>query len=61
MAMATQEGHVRVIHEFKDGKKKNGQFGGLYILGKQSPLKGLSDILNSMPKVTSLSREGVYF
>lgn len=38
--MATKEGHVRVIHEFKDGKKKNGQFGGLYILGNTKPLEG---------------------
>lgn len=60
LAMATKEGHAKVIRVLEDWKKKNPQFSGFSGLGKQDSLKSLSDILNSMPKATSLSRDGVY-
>lgn len=58
--MATREGHVRVIQEFKHRKNRNGQFDGLSNLGNKTMLKDLSHILNSVPD-TSIDREGVYF
>jgi ankyrin repeat protein len=56
LTMALKKGHVKVIQEFEDHKRRNGQYGGFYSSERRNALTGLSDILSSKPKATSLNR-----